>query len=194
MPPVFPYYEYYKTNNMSVKRFIAAGFLLCFAMMTSSLICSAQGFSVKVGDEEEEKKEKVKEKPAEEAKPEKPAPSLEHELKRIFGVKSETSLSGPRVESIGKFFLDKYTGEVTMVSFYRSEPVRWRILRDNVPDDIVYDIGQVNYQLIRYGNGENDVVLLNVNTGAMWGLDFKGISLNYKHTRFKYIPKVDTVW
>ena len=81
-----------------------------------------------------------------------------------------------------------------MVSFYRSEPVRWRILRDNVPDDIVYDIGQVNYQLIRYGNGENDVVLLNVNTGAMWGLDFKGISLNYKHTRFKYIPKVDTVW
>lgn len=183
-----------KRTIMNVKGFFAAGFLLCSLMMSSSVVCSAQGFSVKVGDDDEKKKEKVEEKPSEEAKPDKSAPSLEHELKRIFGVKSETSLSGPRVENIGKYFLDKYTGEVTMVSFYRSEPVRWRILRDNVPDDIVYDIGQVNYQLIRYGNGENDVVLLNVNTGAMWGLDFKGISLNYKHTRFKYIPKVDTVW
>ena len=194
MPPVFHIINIIERTIMSVKRFFAAGFLLCFVMMTSSVICSAQGFSVKVGDDDEEKKEKVKEKPAEEAKPEKPAPSLEHELKRIFGVKSEPWLSDRRAESIGKFFFDKYTGENTMVSYYRNEPVRWRILRDNVPDDIVYDIEGVNYQLIRYGDGENAVVLLNINTGAMWGLDFKGISFNYKHTRFKYIPKVDTVW
>lgn len=161
---------------MNIKRSFIAGSLLCFVMMTPS---AAQGFSVKVGDEDDKKNEKVEEKPDDDAKPDKSAPSLEHELKRIFGVKSETSLSGPRVENIGKYFLDKYTGEVTMVSFYRNEPVRWRILRDHVPDDVVSD---------------TDVVLLNINTGAMWGLDFKGISFNYKHTRFKYIPKVDTEW
>ena len=38
---------------------------------------------------------------------EKSGPSVEQELKRLFGFKSETSLTGPRVENIGKYFLDK---------------------------------------------------------------------------------------
>ena len=47
---------------MNVKGFFAAGFLLCSVMMSSSVVCSAQGFSVKVGDDDEKKKEKVEEK------------------------------------------------------------------------------------------------------------------------------------
>ena len=179
---------------MNITRSISAVLLLSFVMLTSSSVCFAQTLSVKIGDGNDEKKEKHEEKRDEDKSSDRPAPHLEQELKRLFGFKSETSLSGSRVENIGKYFLDKFTGEVTMISYYRNEPVRWRILRDNVPEDIVYDRNAVNYQLIKYGNGENDIALLNVNTGAMWGIDFKGISLNYKHTRFKYIPKIDTAW
>ena len=179
---------------MNIAKTISAGLLLCLVMLAPSSICPAQTLSVKVGGNNDDKKEKHDERRDEDKVSDRPAPSLEQELKRLFGFKSETSLSGPRVENVGKYFLDKYTGEVTMISYYRNEPVRWRILRDNVPEDIVYDRNAVNYQLIKYGNGENDIALLNVNTGAMWGIDFKGISLNYKHTRFKYIPKIDTAW
>lgn len=118
--------------------------------------------------------------------------SLDEELKRIFGAKSETSLKGSRIENIGKYFLDKYTGEVTLVNMRKYSYVRWRIPRDPAPDDLIDYDDIVNYQLIKYGNGDDDIVLLNINTGAMWVVNFKGINLSYKNTELKYIPAVDT--
>ena len=56
------------------------------------------------------------------------------------------------------------TGQVTLVTYQRGEPVRWNIL------------------------------LININTGAMWAIDTKGITFSYKNTRLKYIPAVDTSW
>ena len=119
---------------------------------------------------------------------------MEQELKKLFGLKSETSLTGPRVENIGKYFLDKHTGEVTVVGYHRNEPVRWRILRDNVTEDVANEDQLVNYQLIKFGTGDNDIVLVNVNTGVMWGIDFKGLSFSFRNTRFAYIPMRDTDW
>lgn len=176
---------------MNLSKFSVA-FTMTMLISLFTVAASAQTLSVKVG-KDNEKTEKPKEKPADKPS-EKPSVSLEHELKRVFGMKSETSLSGPRIENLGKYFLDKYTGEVSLVSYYRNEPVRWRILRDNVPEDIIYDSEVVNYQLLRFGKEDDDVVLLNINTGAMWGIDFKGISFNHKNTRLKYIPMIDTTW
>ena len=56
------------------------------------------------------------------------------------------------------------TGQVTLVTYQRGEPVRWNIH------------------------------LININTGAMWAIDTKGLTFSYKNTRLKYIPAVDTSW
>ena len=56
------------------------------------------------------------------------------------------------------------TGQVTLVTYQRGEPVRWNIL------------------------------LINIYTGAMWAVDTKGLTFSYKNSRLKYIPAVDTSW
>ena len=163
------------------------------AMLTSNEI-SAQTVSVKIGSEDnKEKKEETKEKVVEKETV-KSGPTLEQELKKAFGMKSETSLGGPRIENLGKYFLDKYTGQVSMVTYHRGEPVRWNILRDNVPEDWVDDPETVNYQLVKYGEGTDNVLLLNINSGAMWAIDTRGLTFSYKNTRLKFIPAVDTSW
>ena len=163
------------------------------AMLTSNEF-SAQTVSVKIGSEDnKEKKEETKEKVVEKETV-KSGPTLEQELKKAFGMKSETSLGGSRIENLGKYFLDKYTGQVSMVTYHRGEPVRWNILRDNVPEDWVDDPETVNYQLVKYGEGTDNVLLLNVNSGAMWAIDTRGLTFSYKNTRLKFIPAVDTSW
>jgi len=173
-----------------IKSFVAA-LALSAAVMWNAAGLSAQTISLKIGDDDKEKKEESKEKPSE--KPaEKSAPSLEYQLKRIFGAKSETSLEGPRVENLGKYFLDKYTGQVTLISYHKGAPVRWNILRDRVADDYIYDKDTVNYQLIKYGDNSDNLILVNINSGAMWAIDTRGLS--YKNTRLVYIPVTDTTW
>ena len=172
----------------------AAFMLLVFPAVFNTNDISAQTVSVKVGTEKEEKKkDEPKEKP--DVKPiQSSSPSLEQELKKVFGMKSETSIGGSRIENLGKYFLDKYTGQVTLVTYQRGEPVRWNILRDRTPDDIIYDEQAYNYQLVRYGDGNDNILLININTGAMWAIDTKGLTFSYKNTRLKYIPAVDTTW
>jgi hypothetical protein len=133
---------------------------------------SAQTVSVKVGTENEEKKEVIKEKVVEKEVV-KSGPSLEQELKKVFGMKSETSIGGARIENLGKYFLDKYTGQVTLVTYQRGEPVRWNILRDRTDDDIVYNRDTYNYQLVRFGSGNDDILLININTGPCGRLILK---------------------
>ena len=177
------------------KILISAAFMLLVipAMLTSNEI-SAQTVSVKIGSEDnKEKKEETKEKVVEKETV-KSGPTLEQELKKVFGMKSETSLGGSRIENLGKYFLDKYTGQVSMVTYHRGEPVRWNILRDNVPEDWVDDPETVNYQLVKYGEGTDNVLLLNINSGAMWAIDTRGLTFSYKNTRLKFIPAVDTSW
>lgn len=172
---------------------VAFMLLVIPAMLTSNEI-SAQTVSVKIGSEDnKEKKEETKEKVVEKETV-KSGPTLEQELKKAFGMKSETSLGGSRIENLGKYFLDKYTGQVSMVTYHRGEPVRWNILRDNVPEDWVDDPETVNYQLVKYGEGTDNVLLLNINSGAMWAIDTKGLTFSYKNTRLKFIPAVDTSW
>ena len=172
-------------------KFFMTALVLYAAVMWKAADMSAQTISLNIGSyEEKEKKEESKEKPVE--KPaEKSSPSLEYQLKLIFGVKSETSLEDPRVENIGKYFLDKYTGQVTLISYYKGDPVRWDILRDNVPDDYVHNKEAVNYQLIKYGDNSDNLILVNLNSGVMWAIDIKGLS--YKNTRLVYIPITDIV-
>lgn len=165
--------------------------LLVFPAVFNTSEMSAQTVSVKVGTENEEKKEVIKEKVVEKEVV-KSGPSLEQELKKVFAMKSETSIGGARIENLGKYFLDKYTGQVTLVTYQRGEPVRWNILRDRTDDDIVYDRDTYNYQLVRFGSGNDDILLININTGAMWAIDFKGLKRTYKNARLKYIPAVDT--
>lgn len=177
------------------KILLSAAFMLLVipAMLTSNEI-SAQTVSVKIGSEDnKEKKEETKEKVVEKETM-KSGPTLEQELKKAFGMKSETSLGGSRIENLGKYFLDKYTGQVSMVTYHRGEPVRWNILRDNVPEDWVDDPETVNYQLVKYGEGTDNVLLLNINSGAMWAIDTRGLTFSYKNTRLKFIPAVDTSW
>ena len=172
----------------------AAVMLLVIPAVFNSNHVSAQTVSVKVGAEKEDmKKEEPKEKS--EVKPvQSSGPTLEQELKKVFGMKSETSIGGSRIENLGKYFLDKYTGQVTLVTYQRGEPIRWNILRDRTPDDIIYDEHAYNYQLVRYGEGNDNILLININTGAMWAIDTKGLSFTYKNTRLKYIPAVDATW
>jgi hypothetical protein len=169
----------------------AAFMLLAIPAVFNTSDISAQTVSVKVGTEKEEKKkeEKVVEKEVV-----KSGPTLEQELKKVFGMKSETSIGGSRLENLGKYFLDKYTGQVTLVTYHKGEPIRWNILRDRTPDDIIYDEQTYNYQLVRYGDGNDNILLININTGAMWAIDTKGLTFSYKNTRLKYIPAVDTTW
>lgn len=172
----------------------AAFMLLVIPVMLTSNEISAQTVSVKIGSEDnKEKKEETKEKVVEKETV-KSGPTLEQELKKAFGMKSETSLGGSRIENLGKYFLDKYTGQVSMVTYHRGEPVRWNILRDNVPEDWVDDPETVNYQLVKYGEGTDNVLLLNINSGAMWAIDTRGLTFSYKNTRLKFIPAVDTSW
>lgn len=171
----------------------AAFMLLVIPAVFNTSDMSAQTVSVKVGTEKEEKKEESKEKVVEKEVV-KSGPTLEQELKKAFGMKSETSIGGSRIENLGKYFLDKYTGQVTLVTYQRGEPVRWNILRDRTPDDIIYDEQTYNYQLVRYGDGNDNIILININTGAMWAIDSKGLSFSQKNTRLKYIPAVDTTW
>lgn len=176
---------------MNKKLFSAAAMLLFLPAIFSFSDMSAQTLSVKVGTEKKEKNEEPKEK-SDDKPVQSSRPSLEQELKRVFGMKSETSLGGSRIENLGKYFLDKYTGQVTLVSYQRNEPVRWNILRDRVPEDIIYDPETVNYQLIKFGDGSDQILLINLNTGAMWAIDTRGFT--YKNTTLKYIPAIDTGW
>ena len=171
----------------------AAFMLLVIPAVFNTSDMSAQTVSVKVGTEKEEKKKEPEEKVVEKEVV-KSGPTLEQELKKAFGMKSETSIGGSRIENLGKYFLDKYTGQVTLVTYHRGEPVRWNILRDRTPDDIIYDDQAYNYQLVRYGDGNDNIILININTGAMWAIDSKGLSFSQKNTRLKYIPAVDTTW
>lgn len=170
----------------------AAFMLLVLPAILSSNEISAQNFSVKVGSEDKkEKKEDPKEKVVEKEVV-KSGTTLEQELRKAFGMKSETSLGGSRIENLGKYFLDKYTGQVSLITYHKGEPVRWNILRDNVSEDWVNDPGTVNYQLIKYDTGTDNILLININSGAMWAIDTRGFS--YKNTRLKYIPAMDSSW
>ena len=82
----------------------AAFMLLVFPAVFNTSEMSAQTVSVKVGTENEEKKEVIKEKVVEKEVV-KSGPSLEQELKKVFGMKSETSIGGARIENLGKYFL-----------------------------------------------------------------------------------------
>ena len=178
---------------MKMQRTLVAAALLS-VMILFSVDVNAQTFPVKGGPGDKEKKEEEPKEKVVEKVIEKTGPSVAQELKKMFGMKSETSLTGPRVENLGKYFLDKYTGEVTVVGSNKSEKVRWRILRDNVPEDIINEDELVNYQLVKFGTDENDILLLNVNTGVMWLIDSRGFIFSVKSARFRYIPMKDTEW
>ena len=168
----------------------AAFMLLVLPAVFNSNDISAQTFSVKVGTEKEEKKKDEPKEKVVEKVVEKSGPTLEQELKKVFGMKSETSLGGSRIEKLGKYYHDKHTGQVSLVTYHRGDPVRWNVLRETVPEDWVDDEDAVNYQLVRYGDHDDNILLINLNSGAMWAIDTKGIG--YRNTRLKYIPAVDT--
>lgn len=171
---------------MNTIKSLPAAILLSLTLISYS--AAAQNVTVNADSGEKKKTEtKVVEKVVE-----KPGPSVESELRKLFGSKTETSVDGPRVENIGKYFLDKYTGEITIFDYHHGEPVRWRVLRDNVPEDIIIDPMAVNYQMFRVGATENDIILMNINTGAMWAIELKLLSLSHKKTILKYIPVTDT--
>lgn len=182
-----------KLTDMKKILISAALMLLVIPAVFNTSDMSAQTVSVKVATEKEEKKKEPEEKVVEKEVV-KSGPTLEQELKKAFGMKSETSIGGSRIENLGKYFLDKYTGQVTLVTYQRGEPVRWNILRDRTPDDIIDDEQTYNYQLVRYGDGNDNIILININTRAMWAIDSKGLSFSQKNTRLKYIPAVDTTW
>ena len=56
--------------------------------------------------EEKEEKKKEPEEKVVEKEVVKSGPTLEQELKKAFGMKSETSIGGSRIENLGKYFLD----------------------------------------------------------------------------------------
>ena len=177
-----------------MKKITFAAAALMTVILSLSIDASAQSVSVSLGTNKKDGEKEVRTERVVEKVVEKSGPSLEYELKKLFGMKSETSLDGPRVENLGNFFLDKHTGEVSIVSHYKNEPVRWRVQKDSTSEDIIIEENAVNYQLIRFSTGTNDVVLININTGAMWALDFKGVGFSYKNSKFKYIPMMDTEW
>ena len=170
---------------MNTMKSLHAVLLLSLTLISYS--AAAQSVTAKAGSEEKKTETKVVEKVVE-----KSGPSVAYELRKLLGTKTETSLDGPRVENIGKYFLDKYSGEVTIFAYHHGEPIRWRVLRDNVPEDIVTDPQAVNYQMFRIGTNENDIILMNINTGVMWAIDVKPLSVNHRKTTLKYIPVTDT--
>ena len=179
---------------MLMKKNTFITFVLLTVIMSFTIETSAQSVSLSLGVDKKDDKTETKTERVVEKVVEKSGPSLEYELKKLFGMKSETSLGGPRVENLGRFFLDKQTGEVYIVSYYKNELLRWRVQRDSELEDIVIEENAVNYQLIRFGTGNNDIVLVNINSGVMWALDFKGVGFNYKNTKLKHLPMVDTEW
>lgn len=171
---------------MNTVKSLHAVLLLSLTLISYSAV--AQSLPSNINSDDKKKTEtKVVEKVVE-----KSGPSVASELRKLLGTKTETSLDGPRVENIGKYFLDKYTGEVTIFAYHRNEPIRWRVLRDNVPEDIITDPQTVNYQMFRIGTSENDIILMNINTGVMWAIDVKPLSVNHKKTTLQYIPVTDT--
>ena len=130
---------------MNIMKSMIAMSLVALFMSVASVDLCAQTTSAKAGsdDKKEAQKEKVVERVVE-----KSGPSVEQQLRKMFNSKSETSLSAPRLENMGVFFLDKHTGDVTVMGVYKSESVRWRIQRDSVADDVVNEDQLVNYQLI----------------------------------------------
>lgn len=172
---------------MKIEKIFKATIVLSLFVMMSAIDSYAQNTNKDKDDNKDGTKVTVIEKVVE-----KPGPSIEEQLKKIFGVKLETSLTGPRVENLGRFFLDKYTGVVTIVGEHKLETVRWRVYREEAADDIVYDKQSVNYQLVQYGKAENTIVLVNINTGAMWIMEFKGLLSNDKNAVLRYIPTRDT--
>ena len=78
----------------------AAFMLMVFPAVFNTNDISAQTVSVKVGTgQEEKKKEDPKEKS--EVKPvQSSGPTLEQELKKVFGMKSETTIGGSRIENL----------------------------------------------------------------------------------------------
>lgn len=171
---------------MRTMKSLTVSILLAYSVVFYT--ASAQSLSVNAGTDTNKKTEtKTVEKVVE-----KSTPSVAQELRKFFGVKSETSLDGPRIENIGRYFLDKYTGEVTIVSFQFNEPVRWKLRRESIPEDLVYDPQTVNYQMFKVGTGDNDIVLMNINTGVMWAPDIKPLSVNHRKTVLKYIPITET--
>ena len=178
---------------MRIRSSFAAAAALSAMMMLFSVQAYAQSVSLKLGtDDKDEKKEEQK--VVVEKVVEKSDTSVEQELRKIFGAKVETSLTGPRVENLGKFFLDKHTGDVSMIGYNKNEPVKWTIIRDQVQEDVIYEDQLVNYQLIKYGTGSNEIVLININTGVMGALEYRGLGLNEKFTRFTYLPAFFTEW
>lgn len=172
---------------MKITKSFAAAMLLSFFMLSTSTYATAQNYTVKSSSTD--KKEKV-----EERYDEKPGTSIQNELKKIVGNKTETSLTGARIENIGNVFLDKYTGEITIVDYYKGDPVRWNIKREKASDDIVSVPDKVTYQLIKIGTSYTDLLLVNIDTGATWSLYVKGLTMNYKNARFQYLPKMDADW
>lgn len=77
-------------------------------------------------------------------------------------MKSETTIGGSRIGNLGKYFLDKYTGQVTLVTYQRGEPVRWNILKD-------IGAGLINIFGGRSGSYEQE--LLNTRTSALRELE-----------------------
>lgn len=172
---------------MKITKSSLAVILLSFATMAASASASAQNYNVKASSND--RKDKV-----EERYEEKPSVSIHNELKRLVGNKTETSLSGTRFENIDKFFLDKYTGEVTIVDYHKGEPVRWSVKREKASDDIVRTPNKVTYQLVKIGESYTDLLLVNIDTGATWSLYVKGLTMNYKNAKFEYLPKMETDW
>ena len=59
-------------------------------------------------------------------------------MKDFIAIDFETANECPsssRIENLGKYFLDKHTGQVSLVTYHRGDPVRWNVLRENVPED-----------------------------------------------------------
>ena len=82
------------------KIFLSAAFmLLVIPAVFNSNDISAQTVSVKVGAEKEEKKKDEPKEKVVEKVVEKSGPTLEQELKKVSGMKSETSLGGAYRES-----------------------------------------------------------------------------------------------
>lgn len=172
---------------MKITKTSVAVMMVSFIMLSTSTYLSAQNYTVKSSSSD--KTEKSQEKYVE-----KPGTSIHNELKKIIGNKTETSLTGARIENIGNMFLDKYTGEVTIVDYYKGNPVRWNVIREKASDDIVRTANKVNYQLVKIGDSYTDLLLVNIDTGATWCLYVKGLTLNFKNARFQYIPKMETDW
>ena len=105
---------------MLIRKTIIASATAAAIMMLFSAETFAQTVSAKVGiNDKNEKKEEPKEKVVEKVV-EKSGPSVEQELKRLFGFKSETSLTGPRVENIGKYFLDTILSIIKITVYCRN--------------------------------------------------------------------------